>query len=270
MKDRKDRFAPIQDLEEAKKAYRATQLSPRTIWRMPDYDVMYPEFESDCNSFTEIANRYETSRERIRQIYSRFFSAHIPRRPDGRTRQRICARKTRVIKKEERQKLSVSNNPAISTLKSIVESLGLEVRIISLKGIGGRVISIGGKHCLVYSCSCLHRFGLDKNLYWSFSLNPLALKRSEFVVFATREGEKFRFFIVPTHKITAKFLEAKRITIYIPQKRVDSWNRRGRKSIIGIQQYENQWNFLIGQYSMYKKTASVSLVPLVPPSGPAF
>lgn len=260
----KNRFAPIQDPEKAREAYGISQLNRKTIWKMSDYDVLYSEFESDCVSFKEIGIRYGTTRERIRQIYSRFFSAHIPRRPDGRTRQRICARKIRVIKKTERQNRSVSNNPAISALKSTAESLGLEVRVISLRGRGGRIISIGSRHCSIYSCSHVHKFGAGRNFYWSFSLNSATLKHSEFVILVTKEGEKFRFFIVPTHNITAKFPEIERINLYVPQKMVDPWCRTGRKSIVGICQYENRWDFLGVPHSVIKKAVPKIQVPPVP------
>jgi len=90
-------WLPIQDPKEARLAYEKSRMRNRTLKKLPCYTTMLVEFQSDCNSFTNIGQKYGRSRERIRQIYMRFFSAHIPRRPDGRTREKICLRKRRAL-----------------------------------------------------------------------------------------------------------------------------------------------------------------------------
>ncbi|GEM_PF-3931779 len=265
--DLKKRHDPIRDPQEARVAYELYRAYSRFAERLPDYDTLKNKFESDYY-FKEIGEQYGISRQRIQQIHKRFFSLHILHQSNGNTRRIVRLRKWRKLDKLVKLEQVLSCNPEIYALKLVVESLGLKIQAISIKGLGGRIILIGGKHCAIYSTRYSHRVGFPKEkYYWSFLLNPTALKISEFVVLVAREGERHRFFIVPTHKFPGKFFGSKSVVLYVPQKRIDPDCRTGRKSAIDIHQYENQWGFLIGQSPQYKKTASVSREPSVPPSG---
>lgn len=259
----KKRYTPIEDSEEAKATYELYRSHSR-IGSLPDYDTLKAEFEPECVSFKEIGIRYGFSGERIRQIYKRYFSLHIPRRPDGRIRRIICTRKIRILKRAEKHKNLALNNPAIFALKSIVESLGLEIRIISMKGIGGRIVSVAGRRCSIYSCSRSFRpSSTSDKCYWTFSLYPLHLKNREVVILMAKDSERFKFFIVPAHRITDKFSKVKKITLYVPQKMVDPWCRTGRKGTIEIYQYENRFDFLGGPRFVIKKAVPKIQVPPV-------
>ena len=268
--DQKRKQTPIQDPQEARRNYELYRSHSRFADILPDYDTLRDKFKSDL-SLKEIGRQYGISKQRIDQIYKRFFSLHIPYQPDGNARRKIHYRRKRESKnlaKLARLEMVFSGDPGMSALKEKAESLGLKVQAISVKGLGGRIILIGGKHCVVYLTRYSHHPRTSaKNIYWGFSLNPVALKLSEFVILVVVESDRYRFFIVPTHKFPSKFFGIKSVALYVPQKRIDHDCRTGRKSAIDIHQYENQWGFLVGQNFQYKKTASTFRVPSVPPSG---
>ncbi|MEK7175938.1 MAG: hypothetical protein AAB695_01010 [Patescibacteria group bacterium] len=68
---------------------------------LPDFDTMLAKFSDDCTKFNDIAAELGLTRERIRQIYQKYFSSIIARRPNGRTRQKVCTLKRRTVRVNE-------------------------------------------------------------------------------------------------------------------------------------------------------------------------
>ena len=62
------------------------------------FEELLEIFRNDCLKFSEIGKQFGVSRERIRQIYQHYFSQVIPRRPNGRVREKVCTLKKRSVK----------------------------------------------------------------------------------------------------------------------------------------------------------------------------
>ena len=154
--------------------------------------------------------------------------------------QKVSIRKERLLK---RQQLFSSNSVA-SALKSTVESLGLEIRVISLRRDGGQIFSIAGRHCLVHVCNKARQFSSKcGKLYWGFQINPSVLKTSEFLVLVVAENGGFRFFVLPVHKLPAKFFAVSR-HLYIPQGGYNTKGQGRKRGSLDILEHENAWQLL--------------------------
>lgn len=222
--------------EVAAEAFAKQRQNKNTILSL-DFDRLYAEFSNDCKTFEDIAKSQGVTRERVRQLYMKYFSQIIPRRPNGRARRKICTLKRRTLNKQER----FFNYPAASALKSAVELLGLGIRVIKIET---RIVSIEGKRCYFYVSRKARQVSpVNKKLYWRFPLNPSTLKRSEIIILALLENGNFRFFIVPVRQLPARFFEALR-SLYIPQGGFNSKGRGRRSDFSDVLKYENAWYYL--------------------------
>lgn len=222
-----------------------------------DFDALHAEFSNDCKTFREIAEDQGLTRERIRQLYNKYFSRIIPRRPDGRARRRVCTLKRRALNKTVRLE-RLFNNPAAFALKSAVESFGLGINIIRLNPTS---LSIGGKQCAFYFCNkARQNQPRSKKLYWRFNLSLQSLKKSEFVVLLLIESEEFRFFIVPTHKLPVRNLEVRK-NLYVPQGGADPKGRGRRNDSFDVLKCENAWHYLDEKKSPESQAVNPSISP---------
>jgi len=154
--------------------------------------------------------------------------------------QKVSIRKERLLKRQQ----LFSSNPVASALRSTVESFSLEIRVISLRRDGGQIFSVGGRHCLVHVCNKARQFSPKcEKLYWGFQINPSVLKISEFLVLVVVKNKGFRFFVLPVHKLPAKFFTVSR-HLYIPQGGYNTKGQGRKRGSLDILEHENAWQLL--------------------------
>jgi len=226
--------------ESSKTAYERNRLT-RSAKQLPDFDMLFDLFSSDCNSFTKIGDQYGFTRERIRIIYRRHFAKIIPRRPDGRTRQKVCIRKLRPSRIISKFRSMLCFIPLIQETEQcgvIAEPVLHKSQLTRFPRISTKLVRLNKHVCLVLRCKSPSR--VINTLYWKFNFRKS--QRAEFLILQViQEGTtRHRFFVIPSQLVPVNKM------IYIP---VNGWSMyHNTKPNIDWLKYEDCWDLLARQH----------------------
>lgn len=144
--------------------------------------------------YLQIAKRYGVSRQRIQQIYSKYFQPFMDS-----PKKRVNARLT-VARAEKLDRVS-REIPKLAALRSALESVGLTMEPIPTKHYRANsfTVKVGehlcraqvASHPMKTSPKC-HR------VYWRFNLTYDTISTHEFSIFVCGKDGEEDFFIVPT------------------------------------------------------------------------
>ena len=243
-------------LVEARLGYDEMRRSLASKGTWPEFDVLLARFGNDCENFTEIGLSLNLSRERVRQIYQKYFSKLIPRRPNGKVRRKVCTIKRTHAKvlsgflAEERyvQLLQRVSEEGISALpaKSIVPGALENSR---------RFKHSEGKFLLNNrSCKLLVVFFFPPAKMWAFQVS--SLDEIEFVILQANTEAGPRFLVVPSEVLEGKG------RVYVPQDfKRSGYHKTAIQKKINWEKYLEAWHLLKDP-----KTATESAAPSVAPS----
>lgn len=164
-------------------AFRIASIAVSRPRAFASFDDMLDSFASECMSWSDIGVGLGVSRERVRQVYNRYFAALFPwHKSPGRKRVKVC---TRLRRQEARQNATPRGNAALVAALAIDRGLIVEA-VISKLGNGrvqgaSRYLTINGHQ--VNARVSRKAFRLPKALvsYYRFPL-PGQVPRCAFVV----------------------------------------------------------------------------------------
>lgn len=191
------------------------------------FDEFLDHFANDCMSFKDVAQiacKGGVSRERIRQLYERYFRQLFPAKRTGQERQQICGLKRRRVA-EKVAKHDFSGNSSLAKVARYAKEAGCTVeRVVSRKrgqvAVSHRLLSVNGMPYQVYctrnvsrpSVRCIARYshvGVLKQ-----SLHRVA----GIIVLQEDVGSTDRIFIIPTRDVLDAYgsHERRSLSLFIP------------------------------------------------------
>lgn len=179
---------------ELQKKYEEGRKSQISKGLLPDWDTMLARFSNDCENFLQIGTDIGLSCERIRQIYMKYFSTVIPRRPDGRTRTKVCTIKRGVARVGK----GFLADPRYTQLLSRAEEVGIGIKPLAVRAQGHphkhstRRFHING-YCCKLQVIKTPRIITNR---WYFTFSPNDLEGVNFLILQAGEKEP-KFFVVP-------------------------------------------------------------------------
>jgi hypothetical protein len=223
-------------LEESRGMYERA----RSSWEstLPEFDILHELFSSDCNSFSDIGLRFGVTRERVRQVYHKYFSRIIPRRPDGRTRQLICTRKTRLQDIRE----SFAQDPRYGGVLSKAREEDLVAEPVPQEKGTSRarhqrhLFKLNGRLCRFLTSGSKPCHTTDTNSYWKFSLTTQ--QPFDFLILEINTESGPRYLVIP-YSLAIRG----RRNIYIPHNLTRENTSRWKPKVDWLQ-YLDAWHLL--------------------------
>ena len=215
-----------------------------------NFDEFLDHFANDCMSFSDVAQiacEGGVSRERIRQLYEKYFRQLFPAKRTGQERQQICLLKRRRIA----VKMAIhdfSGNSSLAKVARYAKEAGCTVeRVVSRTGgqqvVAHRLLSIDGMRYQVYRTRNVRRPSVRCMAVYS---HVCVLKQSlhrvtGIIVLQQDVGQADRIFIIPTRDILDAYgsHERRSLSLFIPiEKRPIYKNSRPR---LAWEKYEDAW-----------------------------
>jgi hypothetical protein len=207
-------------------------------------------FRQDCNSFSNIAEITQVSKQRVSQIYMKYFAELIPRRPDGHTRQRMCTTKKWYSRIKESSAEILNDNQ--KKIIAIVSPYNFEIKTIPIRGRNGylagfhrRSLRINGKICSIRVINSAYPIRKDyENIYGRLITQLKTLKEEDFLIISfSSTGFNETTFVVPTLVLLDQFKpgQAERV-FYLPIIKRPVY--KNHRPLIDYWNYENAWHLL--------------------------
>lgn len=155
--------------------------------------LMLDQFVS-CDTFTDAAEQLGVTRERVRQIYLRFFAPYLPAK-DGRERRMSCT---------IGRKLSEHARPLTEMTLAYVLAKGLDAkRLFAYGRHGPRIrkshLRIGGYTCIIRRSSTAYHTAPGSLVTYFHANRPGG--RWDYAIFVCGPAEPYRWFIIPSREI---------------------------------------------------------------------
>lgn len=200
------------------------------------FDELLDRFSLDCNTFTSIGIESGVSRERIRQVYNKYFRAILGEHRDGRTRVKICTRKRNSVKRQELAAQDPVRFLDVLTLaRAAGKHAGPSIGVYSKKGVRVRTtsIEINGKMCAVRRCGKPTQTSPKTHPYWRIHARINAA--TEFIICVTAAG----VFVVP-----AKDVASYSGWLYIPTVRPEDSRYPTYPRRVDFWKYHEAWSLI--------------------------
>jgi hypothetical protein len=207
-------------------------------------------FRQDCLTFTDIGEMTGVTWENIRQIYMKYFAELIPRRPDGHTRQRMCAIKKWYSRIEESSAEMLSD--VQKDIITRVSPYNYEIKLIpirrrkgSVAGLKRRSLQINGRICSIRVINGAFPTRKDcTNVYGRLTTQLKTLKEEDFLIISLSSiGFSKTAFVVPTSVLLDQFKPGQaEKRFYLPIIKRPVYNNN--EPAIDFWQYENAWHLL--------------------------
>lgn len=214
------------------------------------FDEFLDHFANDCVSFKEVAQiacEGGVSRERIRQLYEKYFRQLFPAKRTGQERQQICSLKRHRVA----AKLAIhdfSGNPSLAKIARYAKEAGCTVeRVVSRNRqhvvITRRLLLINGMCYQVYFARNIVRPSVRSIARYS---HVVILKRSlqqvvGIIVLQEGVGYTDRIFIIPTRDVLDAYGSHERgsLSLFIPTESRPSYQNSQPRLAWG--KYEGAW-----------------------------
>lgn len=171
---------------------------PRTL--RASYAELERQFLTN-EPYLQIAQRYGVSRQRIQQIYRKYFQPFMDT-PKQRVATRLAV--SQANKVANALSNTTKRNAKLAALKSALESEGLTLQIIPTKNYGGNTFTVKVREhiCRVQIARApMSTSPKSHRLYWRFNLTRQILESHEFHILVCGTGGNEDFFIVPSNML---------------------------------------------------------------------
>ena len=212
------------------------------------FDELLDHFANDCMTFADIGKIIVDggmTRERVRQLYNRYFVGLFPTRKNGRKRQKVCILKRRHIAKKEAM-TNFSDDELLAYVAQKAQLAGYIVhRKVENRGSSAFankniLLMNGSSYTVHFVQSALARSHDSPALFFSVGFSSRILKSTKGAIIVTRREGVEHIFIVPSREVLAKYGSGKhRVTVCIaPERRPVYKNNVPR---LDWWKYENAW-----------------------------
>ena len=218
-----------------------------------DFDTLLSEFNNDCATFTDIAEKYGVTREAVRLIYKKYFASIIPRRPNGRVRERVC-----IIKKRSASRSSgFLSDKRFSDLRKVCQKEHLPLDPIRTRRsetsyYSRNMVLIAGRRCNYRHGTKKPKAYKGKAFYFAWTISRGAIKNCEFIILKIKES----WFIVPTKVVLELIPNGKKL--YIPADGYSDYGRAKERIRHDFWQYKDAWHLLKAPASVEQSTSEVA------------
>lgn len=192
-------------------------------------------------SYLEIAQHYGVTRQRIEQIFNKYFAPFMDRAM-VRRRKRIAASQA------ANREAMVGRTYRLDLVRSLAEAMGLEFRAIANEKFPNRVYhniawvndykcGIQVSKTLSFPNPCGYRG------YWRFAATRDTIERCDFMIFIAGATGEERIYIVPSSVLLETYSKGQYFKhITIPNEEHEVYNNHGPK--IDYWEYLNSWDLL--------------------------
>lgn len=211
------------------------------------FEQLFDYFKVDEVRHLHIARQAGLSRERVRQIYNKYFR-DIFEGSRGRERREAYAHKSRKDRAKQSIKCLLSNDKALAAITKSVHRAGGVVEFVgrdNQQSVYTNRVCANGHLCSVYKLYNSWSTPKAKREYARVTLAPSTIQTTEAVIFYSGvNGYTPLIFVVPTSTLLNAFpdLEYKRKGMVIPLKKLPSYNNQ--KTRIDWWQHEEAWHHL--------------------------
>lgn len=194
-------------------------------WKVrASYDEMYSWFATN-KSYKEIADHFGVTRQRIQQIYSRYYQ---PVMDSPRQRQKARREAANAGKIKEHSKTM----PHMKALRDTVAHYGLSVDAVPTQSLPNRAsyyfVDINGHRCKIQtSGKTTLSTTKSRRTYWKFNCTKRTLELCEFNILICELDGETRFFVIPSQVILeSNFGKRGYKTIYICSEDLEPYNNQ--------------------------------------------
>jgi|GEM_PF-6546447 len=240
-------------VQAAKAKWEAGQKYRHSVRHNLTFEDFFEYFKADCVRHTRVAELTGLSRERIRQIYNRYFREIFDNK-SGRQRGKACTLENRLVKVNRTENELFETDTIIKTVVEKARAAGCEVRSIPyikddmLTGaIDVNALLVNGHRCAVHSLSYgFRRKGL-KRVYTCIRMPFAELVATEAVILFTSVAEfDEHLFVMPSSTLREVVFgndpTAMAKTIYLPTEKLPIYNNQRPR--IDWWEYEEAWHLL--------------------------
>lgn len=211
------------------------------------YKQFHDIFSSNL-SYQEIADQLGVSRQRVHQIYQRYFRGEFPHR-EGYSR---VIRITRERRRKELAYRLLATRPLMDLyIECASRGIILEPRYqLHPATIRPLRLLANGKTVDLHVTKHAYIFKTRSKFYTHVIFSTKQLRVCDFVLILDTAFGQPRYFIIPSKDLLSsihkrrKRTRSNHIDIYIPAKQHNN-PHPGKKSVLNIFQYQNRWDFLI-------------------------
>jgi hypothetical protein len=202
------------------------------------FDEFFQYFQADCVRYGAIGAQIGVSRERVRQIYNRYFR-ELFNGKNGKQRWHACSVESRNVKIAHSIK-ELLDQPMPRAVIDQARAAGCIIDVIAYDDVSaGRVkkhrLSINGHRCEVRAS-----IKTGKG-YFRMRIRRSVLEAVEAVLLLCKEGEVERLFVVPS-KVLLGRSKSSSISFRVPGERYS--NSKRSKTGLDFRSYENAWHLL--------------------------
>lgn len=227
-------------LEDAKRQYAIHQQQLQKQRKVfCSYDELQQEFSTDI-SYGDLAKKYGVSRQRMHQIYMKYFENFL-----GDSKQR---RKRREAADQARARVeSMKRIPKLNALRLVCESLGLTIEPTALVRLQRRAsdyyVYINGYKCKVQASIIARPANPSGHHgYHRFNVTRRTLEGIDFNIWIAGDKDE-KYFIIPTDLLRVRYRPGKeRMTFYLPDGNYPVYNNQYPQ--MTYWDYHNRWDLL--------------------------
>lgn len=212
-----------------------------------DFDTGFDKylglFSQDCNSFADIARLENLTRQRVSQVYGKYYKGLFPGRPNGWARVKICT-----VKKHKALAGEVPLGGIIHNICLLAKENELDFQLIPMGQSSGppfnrKNLIVNHKLCHVSVCSQVWRPSKNVRFISDFQDSRWQHEQPQFLIAVQNiPHHPKRYFILPFGELLGRYRQgdgAVRFTIPLEKLSVCSKHPR-----LDFWQYEDAWHLL--------------------------
>jgi len=215
------------------------------------YEQFHEQFSSDL-SYQEIGRLLGVSRQRVHQIYQRYFRGKFPHR-EG------YIRVKHITRQRHRKRFGeyLLRTPPLKDLYLECTTRGIVLDPLHSPHPNKPLnLLANGKRIKLHVVKCAYTFTTRLKPYAHVSCSIKWLRVCNYILILDIAFGEPRYFIIPSRDLLTSIHKRRcrtyprRISIYIPEKRT-LFRHQGNKPVINIWQYESRWDFLLSPQPPY-------------------
>jgi excisionase family DNA binding protein len=237
---KKSKRPPIKTEQQARDAYNNINMTRWGKLEKFSYDELKKKFD-DGMTLEEIAVEAGASKQRISQVYNRYFAFGV----DGYARRSAIQHEIA----RERELIATMDSERISYLETVLADLGLSMKPVQIgegPNFHKNVVDINGHLCKIHLSRKDTQFaGTSYRTYSRFLVTRSLLDDYEFVIVITGADERRKVFIIPTEDLKSQFRKTDkkgRKSFYLPTGSQGAY--RNIYPLLDWWKYQDAWHLL--------------------------
>lgn len=226
---------PRHAVEEARNAFESRPANTSKV--KAGFDDLITLFSDPQQTLESIANTFGVTRQAVHQLYNRYFRQVLGEREKERGfQERQRARRVRRAESHE----------PMSRFVTEIKKRGFSVSEIPKSLLPADVVKkrliVNGHRCALSFLDTPRNDPRRLTRYFKLGISQQTLREVDFVLVLTISGDTHRFFVMPSHALTATYGTTRPIGVYLAESK--TFDPRGPALKFNYWDYEDFWGLL--------------------------